>query len=203
MTAEQTLNLTDYTSHYKGVLRNIVKSTLENWKTRSWTYQGLGMIRVYFTPSTRMHIWVPQIEVHNVSKIHTHPWDFASYVVCGQITNNTYTMLDDDRTPTHMRQLIHCGAGGGLRAIPENKALMRNYPEIVNRGQWYTEKFHVPHETAAVPGTVTLVHRTFKADTEHAYVFWDIGDSWVSAEPRPATDEEIDMACRLALEQLA
>jgi hypothetical protein len=49
------------------------------------------------------------------------------------------------------------------------------------------------------PGTVTIVERRFKADTEHAFVFYPRNEKWVSAEPRPATPEEVITITQIAL----
>ncbi len=55
------------------------------------------------------------------------------------------------------------------------------------------------HDTGYGDGTVSLVTRTFLEDTEHAQVYIPAGQSWVSAEPRNATDDEVERITALAL----
>jgi len=43
--------------------------------------------------------------------------------------------------------------------------------------------------------------RKFNTETNDATVFWQEKLGWVDAEPRPATVEEIDLACKTALER--
>jgi hypothetical protein len=66
----------------------------------------------------------------------------------------------------------------------------------------YQQDASAIHSTRARDGTVTLIHREFLEDRDHADVFYPVGSKWTSAEARPATKLEIDTAISLALLQL-
>ena len=199
--------------------RLLVKGVLENADRFDWSIQGFGMLRMYLSKEVRLHIWNPAFEVENVSTIHDHPWDFESEVVCGEIQNQRYVvlrreydggMMEEPRQPiairydgvpdTHLCAVIRCGTGGGIdkacnSGIPEPRALLPfGFPTLpvstYRAGQSYKQVASDVHETKAVAGTVTIVTRKFKADTEHARVFFPLGTEWVSAEPRRATPSE-------------
>lgn len=183
----------------------LVKKILEKPLGHDWSIQGFGMLRLYLADELRMHIWNSKKMVEDVSLIHTHPWDFVSEVVVGQITNVRYT----ESTPgtpfslKHQYAKIRCGVGGGiakgeLQAERGEKWLVAQDREIYSIGETYTQSANEIHRSEPKDGTVTIVRRYFKSDPDHAYVFWDHGD-WVSAEPRKATDEEVLFFCNEAL----
>lgn len=170
---------------------------------RGWSVQGLGMLRLYIKdPEIRLHIWDSRIEFDEVSKMHTHPWNFESYVVAGQVENIRYR-IDPSDNPFGVKfktQRIHCGVGGGLMGAEDEVNLIKSKHEIYMDGDSYCQKADEIHESHPSEGTVTIIVREMLEDTEHADVFWEPGKEWVTAEPRPATSMEVDRACRQALE---
>lgn len=190
--------------------RLLVKSILENADRFDWSIQGFGMLRTYLSKEVRLHIWNPAFVVPNVSTIHDHPWDFESLVVCGELSNSRYVVLKPSghgnllvedppalgeyawSPMTHHVAKIQCGPGGGFceNVNFEERCLVTYIPQRIAAGYRYTQKAIDVHETNAVAGTVTIVTRKFKEDTEHARVFFPLGTDWVSAEPRRATPAE-------------
>jgi len=178
----------------------IVRKLLEKASWLEWSVQGLGMLRTYLSRETRLHVWHSAFKVPNVSTIHDHPWDFESRVIVGRITNRVYGR-DLSLDPSHTLARIKCGEGGGL--IPgseESLGLRLVSEETYTPGEMYDEIADVLHESVPEDGTVTIVTRRFRRDTEHARVCYPIGTSWVSAEPRPATADEIATGVKAALE---
>lgn len=170
-----------------------------------WQYQGLGMIRVYLSPEKRLHVWYPPAAVPNVSTIHTHPWDFDSLVLSGQLLNTRLscapgvTPLAGAEWVPFNRATIQCGPGGGIRTAPDAVMLYQHGPELYEVGDHYCQKAEEIHHTSPTPGAVTLVTRRFREDKDLAFVYYPKGEEWVSAEPRPATTAEIDIFCDAAL----
>jgi hypothetical protein len=194
--------------------RLLVKGILENADRFDWSIQGFGMLRMYLSKEVRLHIWNPAFVVPNVSTIHDHPWDFESEVICGTIWNQRYTvfrrgedgrMRHDPLSPlqesydpmedTDLCVQIRCGTGGGIDKAcnagkPEPRTLTPWRLQTYGAGTSYDQMAADVHETRAQGGTVTIVTRKFKEDTEHARVFFPRGTEWVSAEPRRATPSE-------------
>jgi hypothetical protein len=79
--------------------------------------------------------------------------------------------------------------------------LYRCPTEVYGPGECYRQEAEEIHESRPANGTLTLIHRRFKEDTEHARVFWQSG-GFVSAEPRPAKEWEIQLVRVAALAQL-
>lgn len=177
----------------------LVKTILEHATSMPgrWTLQGLGMLRLYLSPTTRLHVWSMAHRNPMASTLHTHPWDFSSYVVVGSIENTTYEQAYRSGVK-YNRQLLRCGEGGGLEGTPDQIRLESSGWQV-NEGELYEQAAEVIHETDFWDGTVTLVQRTMRADTEHAYVFWRDGQTWGSAEPREATPEEVEAITGTAL----
>lgn len=178
----------------------LVKKILEQPLSYKWSLQGFGMLRLYLSSKVRLHVWTNQApyKVPGVSIIHTHPWDFTSEVVAGMITNTRYKEIEQGGR-LYNRQLLQCGPGGCLKDEPDLVHLSVRDVEQVHEGDIYTEAAEEIHHSEPEDGTVTIVRRIFKSDTEHAYVYWPVGEEWGSAEPREATSDEINHITGVAL----
>jgi hypothetical protein len=189
-----------------------VKKILQKAEHFDWSIQGFGMLRLYLSPEVRLHVWDPERAFPGVSTIHTHPWDFRSDIVSGSISDRTYVIdseLDRDSTTggpydtdpvMYSKQRIVCGSG----ACPVGDAVdvslrQRRADKAYVAGEGYYHDAREIHESLPGRGCVTLVKRRFKADTEHADVFFSLGTKWKSSEPRKATPAEIRSMCDLAL----
>lgn len=156
-----------------------------------WTVQGLGMIRLYLDPEQRerLHIWDPGSATPDVSTIHDHPWNFTSRIVVGRLENQRYVV--DGREPgDFLMQRLRCGIGGGLIDEPRRVTVVGHPLETYYPGDRYHQDADEFHESIPSPGAVTVITRDFRGNRDVATVCWRTGD-WVSAEPRPATRDEV------------
>lgn len=176
----------------------LLRKILENPSGLDWSIQGFGMLRLYLSKEIRLHLWNSQFSVPGVSLIHTHPWDFESEVIVGEIENTRY--LRDLEGVSHGCAVIRCGSGGGILQTLPRVGLRAGPPEYYRAGTRYVQKAEEIHQSKPSDGTVTVVSRKFRPDADHALVFWESGD-WVTAEPRQATRVEINtfVATSLAL----
>lgn len=188
------------------LLRATVRAILHQPFAYEWSLQGFGMLRCYLSPTVRMHIWNSEFKVPHVSTVHDHPWDFTSYIVAGRVSQYRFTECVTDGEP-FLRSTIRCGVGGGLvraecsMAPAEEVLLRRSVREVYSHGEWYSQRADEIHESIPDDGTVTLVERRFKEDTEHARVYYQTPE-WVSAEPRRATEAEVRHAIERAVFQM-
>jgi hypothetical protein len=181
--------------------RALIQDMLLRAETLEWSLQGMGMFRHYLSRDVRLHVWDMRFMAAEVSTIHTHPWDFTSEVLSGLVVDRLYAR-EDGVFYTHHEQRIVCGPGGGCTADPPKPTRLglpveHPYPA----GEVYVRRAEEIHETVARPGTVTVIHRRFKEDTEHASVFYRLDRTWVSAEPRRATLDEVRSMAKLALDR--
>lgn len=177
-----------------------------------WTVQGLGMMRTYIPGeyNFRLHVWNNKAKVPGVSVLHTHPWDFHSHVLAGRLVNHTFTEISRDKLyPADgdlvvVKHQLKCGEGGGLQEYTHRIILRPAATDEYHPGTTYAEFGIIPHYTEYIDGTVTLVRRypLTDGDPDMAYVYYLESEGWVSAEPRPATLEEIDEYCEAALARL-
>lgn len=190
----------------------LVKKILEAPTPQPWSIQGFGMLRLYLSPEIRLHVWDSRFRVPNVSMIHNHPWDFDSYIVAGELRQFRYSEVGVNRRDVegfnasaddaYFRSVIKAGPGGGLRDSPIGVYLLRGDEEVYGKGMSYTQHASEIHQSLPVDGTVTLVTRRFvRKDVDHAQTYWRANSEWVSAEPRPATAEEVRSFTSLALER--
>lgn len=189
-------------------LRAMVLGILQNPWSRSWTFQGLGMLRTYLGKQTRLHIWNTNDAVPGVSTIHDHPWELSSHVLSGVVRQRRWAYLDNSSDRAHLgaepmdMHLLHCGAGGGVIEEPRPLTMIPKSVEVFECGSIYSQRREEVHESMPSVGCVTLVHRTVLPGTnaDLAHVFTKRGEPWVSAEPRAATVEEIRRFTGLALD---
>lgn len=179
---------------------DIITTILKNATSFQWTVQGLGMMRMYINDRIRLHVWDKSLVTPNVTQIHDHPWDFKSTIICGYIINHLY--VPAPYPVNYVCQQIVCGAGGGPIATPFDLHLhkIENPIRYVIGNQYYQKSFEI-HSTEFGDGTVTLIERFFNQNRDVARVFYKKTDEygWVSAEPRPATTEEVKTITSKAL----
>lgn len=168
-----------------------VQYILEHADDFKWTLQGFGMLRTYIGKDMRLNIWDSRFAVPDVSTIHNHPWHFDSEIVVGRLINKRYIRHNGNCT-NYMEQTIKCGEGGGPCGAPKPEYLLGMPVEIYNAGDVYHQESHEIHESLPDMGTVTLNSRDRLSDPDHASVFWPLDKTWVSAEPREATEHEIN-----------
>lgn len=179
-----------------------IRQILERADSYSWSLQGLGMLRLYLSREVRLHVWDSRFVAPGASVIHTHPWQFESFVVSGEVRQFRYTeaaSLREGRNGVpYRRQRILCGPEGCAEGLPEEVVLLRGGLETYQAGALYSQEAAEIHESLPIPGTVTVVERTFLDDADHAFVYFQ-GEEWVSALPRPALPEEVQAIVGLAL----
>jgi hypothetical protein len=179
------------------VTKATIKHLLEHPDGIEWTLQGFGMLRCYLEPELRLYVCDARYKADNVSELRTYPWDFHSLVVAGRVENSRYVEIepDDPQRPSHiaarsyLRQTIRCGEGGGLVGEPEQVYLTELPTERFEEGETYSQLAEEIHASRPEDGTVTVIERRFREDAEHAYVYYE--GEWVTAEPRPASAEEV------------
>ena len=166
-----------------------------------WSYQGLGMLQAHMDPQRIkcLHIWCPEFSVKDVTTIHDHPWDFTSEIISGAMMNVRYY-----DSPGGFEfdgcKIIY---GPGSHAVgPLQRRRLIDRQKLYHTGMTYTQKWFELHKSEPTSGTVTLVTRTFVAENhDFARVYYPTGQTWVSAEPRPATNEEVEAFTQKALEK--
>lgn len=168
---------------------------------REWTIQGFGMLRLYLGDDQveRLHIWDTTEAVENVSSVHDHPWDLDSTIISGVLCNHRYVKDDENGEPWNA-VLIRTGEGGHVLRPHTPWSLRPLDVEVYMPGEKYHQDAEEIHESVPQRGAVTVVRRTFSKPRDIATSCFREG-TWVSAEPRPATRDEVDRFVRLALER--
>lgn len=199
-------------------VRPLVADVLENWSSRKWSLQGFGMLRTYISKELRLHVWDSRFAVPRVTTVHDHPWDFDSWVISGRIVNTRFRVHPFELPPSRGRMTapltafiktqIVCGPNSGnspskLKVGGERVWLEPLGAEEYLAGDHYHQSADEVHHSSYADGTVTLVHRRFLPDTEHAHVFFRADEEWVSAEPRDATPDEVSQIVDRAVEMFA
>ncbi|GEM_PF-1541814 len=188
------------------VLALAVKAILEDPHGRDWSLHGFGMLRAYLSDEWRLHVWSSDHAVPGVSALHNHPWAFESYVLSGSVSNARFCPVGVDAERMDERlsgwwatQEILCGPDGCATSGVRYQRMVATAPEVIRAGGSYRQAAEEVHASSPSHGAVTIIHRRFQEDTEHARVYWRPEERWVSAEPRQATTVEVGEITKLAL----
>ena len=177
-----------------------VLAILDNAEAFEWSIQGFGMLRLYIRKIGRIHVWDSALRYPGVSMIHNHSWDLASEIVFGEITNRKYFEIPG-YTPV-MKQRLVTGYQHSWVEPPVETSIAVFSRETYGPGQKYAQLANEIHLTDAVDGTVTVMARNDDVRGE-ADVYWPVGTAWGTAQPRPATKEEVRACIDRTLERLA
>lgn len=173
----------------------IVKKVMENPFDYEWELQGFGMLRTYIDKNTRLQIWLKDFIVPDVTDIHTHPWDFQSFIYQGQITNFIFKEYAlEDQLSGEWFQSDRCLILTGVTAFVKEKTpiILKPLDKVgYSRGDIYFHGKDVPHRIDFIDGTITILTKSNIHEDSLAYSYVQNGGEWVSAAPRLATKEEI------------
>lgn len=192
-----------------------LKQVLGIFKSRhdhEWSLQGFGMLRMYLSDDRkyRLHLWSPDHRIPNIwesfSDVHTHPWDFTSKVVFGNLVNMRYSFTVSF-AGNYSRRLMVPGEGAHFKDAPVPGWLNERKVDLLSMGMQYSQSFDEIHRSMPFPGTVTIIERERGNREDLAYTFYrnDIpiplgkDNAWVNAAPRKATEDEIDQIIDLVL----
>ena len=183
------------TTLYKKELCKRAKHVMENPLEYSWELQGFGMLRTYIDKDTRLQIWLKEFIVPNVTDIHTHPWDFESYIFQGEITNYCFSELppitpEFNKGYEYDRCLILTGENAYVKERTR-VLIMEAYSFRYTKGDNYKHSKLIPHRIDFIDGTITVLTKENIHPNSLAYSYVKDDGEWVSAAPRIATDEEV------------
>lgn len=184
----------------------LVKDVLSNPQRHEWTLQGFGMLRTYMQDDVRLHVWDSRFGT-GASPIHTHPWDFVSYVVVGTVVNRRYGEVSinpheqRNNVLPYMRRTIKPGVGLEVLGADVPVLLEPHETEVFKERTWYFQYADEIHESSPHDGSVTLVRRRRGDRSDVARTYYPLGKNWVSGEPRKATPSEVTAICQHSLER--
>ncbi len=159
--------------------------------SEGWTAQGFGMLRRYYGENRRLHVWLESVRVKEATRIHTHPWDFHSYVLAKSMRNRVYA-----RAPgwpaSPLEYTLQCGREAKRigEPVPICLGLLRD--DTVPAGQGYAQTHDQIHESEFETGAVTIVQRwpAPNCNPDLAQSFVPLGAEPVHPPVRDATPEE-------------
>lgn len=181
--------------------KSIARAILTEALAFKWSLQGFGMLRLHLPNDVRLHVWDSRYRAPNASMVHDHlQWGLHSTVIAGVLRNQRYVETSSDDGEPYNVVTLKPGYGFYFKNEPSLTWLRALPQEAYGEGQSYTQTPSEIHESIPEDGTVTLMKKTPTED-ESARVFWRAGTEWGSAEPRPATPQEVADITARALER--
>jgi len=173
----------------------LVRSILEHAHDFTWTIQDIGLLglRLDDQREYRLHVWAPESSV-GPPVIHDHPFDFVSRIVAGELTNIRY--VDDPAGAKYLRDRYSPPSEEHRTA---DTVQLAGTEETYREGDEYTQLAHELHDSRQLPGTVTILRRTFREVNELTVCRLE-NAPWVSGLPRTATPEAVKDITSAALD---
>jgi hypothetical protein len=174
----------------------LLRTILEHAEDYPWVMQEIGLLglRLDDTREYRLHVWDPSSCVGE-PLVHDHPFDFTSTVIAGEMTNTRY---EEDPLGTEYRR---------VRFTPPNEHDRRSDMVRLSgtatthaAGAQYHQLAHELHDSRQLPGTVTIIRRTFTREASELTVCTRDEAGWIAGQSRPATPAEVKRITAMALE---
>lgn len=176
-------------------LKKILESPLG--PKRNWTVTGFGKIGFMFAPNTKIHVWDRSVLDPAIPAIHSHSYDFRSFVVVGKVRNVLFK--EDDMNGETMNRVIVTSSGQVMDG-PVTSRLIELETDEHAEGDVYSQKFDEVHWSCPDDGTVTVVEWEFGADPQHMRVYWRGKYPWVDAKAHQAKDADVTRVCKRVLD---
>lgn len=191
-------------------IRQIVHQILEQPFAHDWTLQCFGMLRTYFGDEVRLQLWDHDFQIPGSNSIHDHPWDFYSMIVSGELCNQRFVRVPEEKSsivvpmsagdPADYNQwLIEPGTEGKVLGHGVPVKLVPLESEYYTTGEMYDQTATELHRTDYVDGTVTLIQRERVQANDQAFSIMEAGQPWNIVQVRKAEPDEVRAFCKKAL----
>jgi hypothetical protein len=177
------------------VSKALVFTMLRHAEDFPWRMQEIGLLglRLDDQRECRLHLWDPSGNVGE-PPIHDHPYDFASQVIVGELTNIRY--VEDTAGDEYVRFRYSVSAEDKRQS---DTVRLSGAPETFAEGGTYQQRARQLHASWQQPGTVTAIRCSWVEPSELTVCVRD-AESWRSGQAREATRQEIKAFAAKALE---
>jgi hypothetical protein len=174
----------------------LVRTMLEHAEDYPWVMQELGLLglRLDDKREYRLHVWDPSSSFGE-PPIHDHPLDFTSTVIAGEVTNTRYKA---DALGVEYRRVRYTPPNEDDRR--SDTVRLSGVATTLRAGGQYHQLAHELHDSRQLPGTVTIIRRTFTRDASELTVCNREAAGWVSGQSRPAAPADVKRITARALE---
>jgi hypothetical protein len=175
----------------------LVRTMLEHAQDFAWVIQDIGLLglRLDDRKEFRLHLWDPDYATCE-PPVHDHPFDFTSTIIAGEMTNTRYQ--EDASGVTYTRWRYSPADEDGRRG---DAVTLSATAKTFREGDCYSQLAHELHSSCQVPGTVTIIRRSFKEAPDLLTVCHRDDSMWVSGQSRRATSDEVKRVTTKALER--
>jgi len=180
-----------------GLNRALVRMILEHGQDYPWVMQDIGLLGLRLDDSReyRLHVWDPSGCIGE-PPVHDHPFDFTSTIIAGEMTNTVYSQSPSGVEYSRVR---YPPDDEDARTCDPDTVRLSATATTYREGERYSQLAHQLHDSRQLPGTVTVIRRSFIEVTELTVCRRD-ESTWVSGRSRPARVEEVKRLTAQALE---
>ena len=177
----------------------LVRTILEHAEDYPWVLQEIGLLglRLDERREYRLHVWDPSSSVGE-PPIHDHPFDFASTVIAGEMINTRY---EEDPLGVEYRRVRYTPPNEDDRR--SDSVRLSGTAATLGAGGQYHQLAHELHDSRQLPGTVTIIRRTFTKAVSELTVCHREEAAWVSGRSRPAGPADVKRITSTALEHFS
>ncbi len=173
----------------------VVFTLLRHAEDFPWRMLDIGLmgLRLDERREYRLHVWNPSLNPGD-APVHDHPYDLASAIVVGELTNTRYV---ENAAGDEFIRLRYSLADEEQRR--SDTVRLSAAAETLCEGDEYGQLAHELHASWQQPGTVTLIRCSWGVARELTVCLREEA-SWLSGHARDATREEIKSIAAKAME---
>ena len=176
--------------------RALVRTMLEHAEDYPWVMQEIGLLglRLDDEREYRLHVWDARSN-SGEPPIHDHPFDFTSTVIAGEMTNTRY---EEDPLGVEYHRVRYTPPNEADRS--SDTVRLSGIATTFPAGTQYHQLAHELHDSRQLPGTVTIIRRTFTGRVSELTVCHREETAWISGQSRPAALADVKRITATALE---
>ncbi|MFN8025812.1 MAG: hypothetical protein U0W40_05455 [Acidimicrobiia bacterium] len=174
--------------------RALVEAMLRDAASYEWRMQDIGLLGRWLDDrrECRVHVWAPQ-RCDGEPLVHDHPFDFASTIVVGEMTNTRY--VEDPLGEEFVRTRY---LPGTEHERTTDTVHLVGAAETIGAGATYSQRAGQLHDSRQTPGTVSIIRMEFGGPRPLSVCTRD-ERPWTSAVSRTATADEVASITAAAL----
>ena len=173
-----------------------MRHILEHAADHPWRIQDVGVLALWLDDQRRdrLHVWDLRSAIGE-PPVHDHPFDFTSTVIAGEMTNTRY---EEDPLGVEYHRVRYTPPNEDDRR--SDTIRLSGTATTFTAGDQYHQLASELHDSRQLPGTVTIIRRTFTADASELSVCNREPTAWVSGQSRPAALADVKRIVATALE---
>lgn len=168
------------------ILRGFALQVLQHHSDFQWTHEPGGFMRTCLAPDMVMNVFDASLVHEGATLIHTHPLDFTSMILAGELRHFRHTRYGRAAAPAGAQPYGYQDFDVEFKGASPAKGcfLVEEPMEVYHAGDTYQVLSHEIHRVGTEDGTITVLTREYITKPTGSTTFWPyVAPGALSAKP--------------------